>query len=591
MDSWSNDQVEHMKRNGNTNTNRTYNPQNQKPPIPLDVDEVDAVLERFIRQKYDQQLFTGSSNRAARKNDTGSTRSSEDQPPPLPPKPGKRFGFGLRSASSALPLQCNDVTFPPQSPKASTGWGDEPLRVNKQSRVFGASVGGNNYDLDSKLDQLRDMGFSDEKRNINVLKGLGGNLERALESLVRLGDGSAPASRARTPIQPRNVAVSLPMTNGISSANNGSVSRNDTGSTGQQSTQGSAALQQQAAARSFSLANENQPQIQGYNPFDTSHDQRAGMASLDQSFSDMHVSQQPLFPNATGGYPNQLYPAPGARLQTMTPPIPQMPHQFTQLNPYVQQSENLNSVCNPLYQPIQQSMPASSNSAPNTQAQNAALSYNPFQQTSTTSAPQVGYSTDLPQTSSSQMQQSFFQQQQQPSNQMQQQQPLFQHQASQQPQQILFASQNSFTNPVQYGIRDRQQPQQPFNPNRTQSLQPQQTGRIDKASILALFNSPQLVPAPLPNHTDNAPNNVTGEQSNPVPPPNAAPQRSVTMPIQASIGSRNPFQSSTNPSHNANATPPGVGRHMSQESVDIGGYQNGRHSPDLYASLSARYVR
>ena len=46
-----------MKRNGNTNINRTFNPQNTKPPVPLDVDEVDAVLERFIRQKYDQQLI------------------------------------------------------------------------------------------------------------------------------------------------------------------------------------------------------------------------------------------------------------------------------------------------------------------------------------------------------------------------------------------------------------------------------------------------------------------------------------------------------------------------------------------------------
>lgn len=31
--------------------------------------------------------------------------------------------------------------------------------------------------------------------------------------------------------------------------------------------------------------------------------------------------------------------------------------------------------------------------------------------------------------------------------------------------------------------------------------------------------------------------------------------------------------------------------HVSQESVDIGGLQNGRHSPDAFASLSARYVR
>jgi hypothetical protein len=29
--------------------------------------------------------------------------------------------------------------------------------------------------------------------------------------------------------------------------------------------------------------------------------------------------------------------------------------------------------------------------------------------------------------------------------------------------------------------------------------------------------------------------------------------------------------------------------HMSQQSVDINGFQSGRHSPDAFANLSARY--
>ncbi len=32
-------------------------------------------------------------------------------------------------------------------------------------------------------------------------------------------------------------------------------------------------------------------------------------------------------------------------------------------------------------------------------------------------------------------------------------------------------------------------------------------------------------------------------------------------------------------------------RHVSQESVDIGGWQSGRHSPDAFKSLSARFAR
>ena len=206
-----------MKRNGNTNSNRTFNPKNNKPDVPLDVDEVDAVLAKFVKQKYDQQLFSGGHVRApAIRTDTGntgSTRSSEDQPPPLPPKPSKKFGFGLRSVSSALPLSRINPLSPPHSPQPSNGAFEDPIRVNKQSRVFGASVGGGGSEnIEAKLAQLRDMGFGDDGKNLNVLKGCGGNIERTIETLVRLGEGSNPTSRSRTPASTRNVAVSQPLT-------------------------------------------------------------------------------------------------------------------------------------------------------------------------------------------------------------------------------------------------------------------------------------------------------------------------------------------------------------------------------------------
>ena len=593
-----------MKRNGNTNTNRTYNPQNTKPPIPLDVDEVDAVLERFIRQKYDQQVFTSSNTRPARKNDTGSTRSSEDQPPPLPPKPGKRFGFGLRSASSALPLARNGPASPPRSPQAPNGWGDEPLRVNKQSRVFGTSVGGSNDNLETKLAQLRDMGFSDEKRNVNVLKGLGGNLERTIESLVRL-EGSIPGSRDRTPNQPRNVAVSQPMTSfaqgagatsGISFMNDVSVPKTDTGSTGHQSSQGSAPPsappQQQIATRSFSAANpyqsqhQTQPQPQSYNPFDPSHNQQASMASMNQAFSGMQVSQQPLFPNATGGYPVQPPPVQDGRLQTMTPPVLQMPHQYTPSNPYLQQqSQGINFNHNPFLRTTQQSTPASPNPwVSNAPATQFTSSYNPFQQTSGMSSPPISYSTGSPQTYSPQVQQGFFQQQPL-------QDPSTQQGIQQQARQDVFASQHSSTDPAQYAMQNQHLSQRSLNPHQPQPLQAQQTGRIDKTSILALYNYPHLAPPPLLSDTSTSTNVISDEQTNHSPPQNPTPQRSVTMPLQATSQSRNPFQSSMSTQSNPNAIPPSIGRHVSQESVDVGGFQSGRHSPDVFASLSARFVR
>lgn len=92
----------------------------------------------------------------------------------------------------------------------------------------------------------------------------------------------------------------------------------------------------------------------------------------------------------------------------------------------------------------------------------------------------------------------------------------------------------------------------------------------------------------------------------------------MTMPVSfesPSAGARNPFFTSspfggqTNPAANTapmSAVPSGLGigmgqkvqqsngpfarTHASQKSVDINGLQNGRHSPDAFANLSARFA-
>ncbi len=607
-----------MKRNGNVNANRTFNLQNTKPPIPLDVDEVDGVLERFIRQKYDQHLFSNGHTRPALSNNTGSTRSSEDQPPPLPPKPTKRFGFGLRSSSSTFYSSRNGLTSPPRSPQAPNGWSGppSPIRVNKQSRVFGASVGGGGDDIETKLAQLRDMGFSDDKRNLNVLKGCAGNLDRTVESLARLGEGSASNSRSRTPIQPRTVVVSQPFpspvrsasavaVNGISFASNETVSQTNTGSTNQQSSRNLPQPQEPIAARSFSVGNPYHSQYQSYNPFDTSA-QQSPNPSLDMAFGGLQIAQQqppqkpivpqpPLFPNATGGYPNQPPPMQDPRLQSMTPPVPQLPQQYAQSNPYAQTNQNPTFNYNPFFQTSQTSQqstqptPAPLNQYP--PSHQFPSSYNPFQQASSNQSPFQSYP-DSPQTYSPFTQQGTFQQQafgHQPQ--------LLQQQQQQTQQPDLFSPQHPMTDPVQYGLQNQQQQQQQqhqaaqhFPKYGSQALQPQQTGRIDKSSILALYNYPQLAPPPIPNNLNNPSNNTTAEPQNTSQGLGIAPtpQRSATMPIPLSSGSKNPFQTTAPGSTNASGL--GFGRQTIQESVDLGS-QNGRHSPDAFASLSARFVK
>lgn len=79
----------------------------------------------------------------------------------------------------------------------------------------------------------------------------------------------------------------------------------------------------------------------------------------------------------------------------------------------------------------------------------------------------------------------------------------------------------------------------------------------------------------------------------------------MPVPGETTNGNRNPFFTSPPLAGSVAGGPPagsgsvgGVGQpspfaksHASQGSVDINGLQNGRHSPDAFASLSARYVR
>ncbi|KAK2069627.1 hypothetical protein P8C59_004186 [Phyllachora maydis] len=169
MDSWSNEQVENMKKVGNVASNKNYNPQNKKPPTPIDADEADSAMERFIRSKY-----TNTTLGTTARHHTGSTESDET-PPPLPPKTPGRFGF--RSASSIFPLGS-------KSKKAARDGLSSPRELPASPRrgIVPSDMGtaGN---FERKLARLRDMGFTDNQRNTIVLKGVNGSLERAVEAL------------------------------------------------------------------------------------------------------------------------------------------------------------------------------------------------------------------------------------------------------------------------------------------------------------------------------------------------------------------------------------------------------------------------
>lgn len=172
-----------MKKVGNVVSNQIYNAENKRPPVPVDADEADSDMERFIRQKY-------MNNIASQPGKPGTPRSPEGTPPPLPPKNSSKFGF--RSASSIFPLSSRSKKDAKQAAAAAAADMHSPTLNNKPSKVFGATVGYDGPDdTDKKLHRLRDMGFQDSQRNAIVLKGVNGNLERAVEALVRLGEGGA----------------------------------------------------------------------------------------------------------------------------------------------------------------------------------------------------------------------------------------------------------------------------------------------------------------------------------------------------------------------------------------------------------------
>jgi hypothetical protein len=600
-----------MKRIGNVASNRIYNPENTLPPIPFDADEADSAMERFIRQKYQERAVSAQ----ARQN-TGST-NSDDHPPPLPPKTGSRFGF--RSASSIFPLSSKarrEAAARPESRERTPS----PPRRNKPSRVFGTAVGSENSDdIDAKLAKLRDMGFRDERRNMTVLKGLSGNLEKSIETLVRLGEGNGnsmsrsednlgASSRSRTPITPTTgITINRTRDRSPPRASNNPFDMLD---------KPPAPLPPQSSQSTGSLAPS---QMMGNNPFQQNmHSNPYGIApsqsqyNLNQAFQNMNVSSsQPLFPNHTGGFPGpQQQQFHQLHQQSMTPPVPSLPQQYypsviyenvaqqpqqiqQNYNPFMQQAQR-----QPQQQPqqVRQAPPINTNvpTNPYTQQQptpqatplHSSFQTTPYNQTPVT--PQ-GYG-------------------QSPMQQTQPRSTYFNNGAQQQQQQ------QQQPNPFLQNTNQQQMPQQsyPYEPQQqssgqgqyqqfqgqTHPLMPQQTGRADKRSILDLYNYPQIAPIPLQQqqraeHGHGLAGPVLDTQQQP---------RSVSSPVSAPVGgSRNPFaMNGGGGAQSAGADsvgsmprfPPNQNaRHVSQESVDTGGWQSGRHSPDAWGTISARSVR
>ncbi|KAH3915851.1 hypothetical protein HBI56_041130 [Parastagonospora nodorum] len=604
MDKWDNAQVDNMKRIGNSESNKTYNPRNTKPQIPIDIDEVDSAMERYIRQKYEQRVYMNDPRLGTQQN-TGST-SSEDRPPPLPPKPTGRFGFGLRKAATSP----RDLT-PPLSPGLGNyGQDASPPHINKPSRVFGSNIQTSGDGLDSKLATLRDMGFPDDKRNSTVLKGLNGNLDRTVEALIRLGEQNPVRSRGSTPTPPAKANMNGLSFDRINSAPAASASTNPFDALDavpapqpsqpqplQQSYDGSFAqatsppnsynpflnqAQQGQYPQQPNALHQPQP-TQNYqqNPYaqqQQQQQQQQRQQSLDQSMQNMQISnqpQQPLFPNRTGGYGPTSPPFAQTNpfQQSFTPPpMPQIPEQYSSFfapQPQYQSMSSPTSPGNPFLKSSRSQIFTPTNSNPFGQQPGQQQIQHQVQPQQMSNPYMMAQQTQTPTTQASNpwqsQQQGSFQQQQNP------QQPSYQQQ-----QQIPQQQQQNYQ---QSGFQQQNFPQpnySAFHQNGNQQNGNQQNGNpFDKNSILSLYNYPQLAP----------------QQSEQSQVPSAAP--SAPTPAAPPAGNMNPFASGPAAQQGqplSAAQTPGA-RHVSNDSVDFSGLMGGRHSPDAFSGLSASFRR
>lgn len=558
-------------------------------------------MERYLRSKYQHKTLIDGKPQLPRKD------SFDEAPPALPPKHGPKLGGTLRSTSSTYPARSGEYpqALTPASSASSSG---------RQSN-------------DWKLTTLKEMGFTDESKNSAILKGVNGDFEKAVGSLIRLGEGGADAQiRAAAGAKPPQRPKSPPRPPRFPSppARTSSAARiaND------------AAVHSAAAATTPAATSAQPPSSNPYNPFQQ-HSQPPpppNVQSLENAFVGMSMgTPAAMVPSYTGNFSASSSQGPSSQtnpfFKTFTPPMSPNPYQSFQ-----QSQQSLYQPATPYdpgYTHGQQSNPflrtsrsqnfaiSSTSYSPttNTQPQQSAASYSSVQHGYAQPAQQFVPSSGMPSwlQSTDQVfgpQNTLYQEPQStissgahlhgqpqyvsspthsPMPQPPTSAPPFEHsfsqtvhsQPAQQQMQPYGQQPHGLPQDPYQGYQQQtqhpplHQPQQ-FAPPATQPLYTQPTGRMDKMSILSLYNAPHLAPPRL--HTVQE-NDVATQPPEPQSKGSQA-TRSVTMPVP---GTQNPFASLL-----PNGTR-GIGG-PSRESVDFVALQGGRQSPDAFGGLSARFT-
>lgn len=556
-----------MKRIGNLASNQTFNPQSSRPNLPVDSDEVDMAMEKFIRAKYQKRSLSAPAVRPIGRTDTGSTSSTDDRPPPVPAKNTPRLNHAIR-VSPSLPSPRYERPLPPLNEDEKP---TEPPTRQPHPRL---------YTHEEKLTRLRSMGFHNEKRNMTVLKGVNGNIDRAVEALVRLGEGG----HASETIRPQMPVPDRP--NGMADAQYPPTS--------QQASAPTVFPLDGVSTRSSSATNS-------WNPFERPGQEKAPQP-IEASFQNLKVTHSDLFADLTdtSQIPNQQHnpfftgaspPTPSYQLNAST----QLQNQYhnvqgEQTNPFLRLSRSQNfattqphTVNQGIAQPYQDLQPAGTIS-PNPHW--AQLQRN-FSQPEILSRQQPNQTLHMPSTYQNSLPQSPYHTPPVAS-------PISYSTALATDYPFPLADAQQIPYQLEHGIRQPPQPAQTYPyPNTASAFNAsqqnvQQTQRYDKSSILALYNSPHFVTA-----SSQIPASSVE--------PQGRPQRSASTPLPGTedassgivrSGSHNPFATLAPAAKTAFG---GLG-HIREESREFTSYvrggnpvQTGRHSPDAFSGLSARY--
>lgn len=595
-----------MKRTGNTISNQAFNPRNTKPNLPLDADEIDMTMEKFIRQKYQTRSLSTSAVRPLGRTDTGSTGSSDDRPPQVPAKDSPRSNGSLRASFSPYPASRIDRPLPPIVESRGPG---RPIVEEK--------LGSDHFN--EALGRLRSMGFANEKRNTAVLKGVNNDMTRAVQTLLRLGEGG----HASETLKFQEIAS---QTSGSQTSAQSSQTRQNTGSSSQVQ-----ALPYQNTFHSQQTASP----VDTWNQFNATKQQYPPQPTppTEASFQNLSLANQGFQSQSTGSSQNQ--PQNNPFLKAFTPPIspapyqqpysatpPPLQHQHPQFqadeqntNPFLRHSRSQNFMTSndpdSAYQSTIYVQPTSTNMPtvpPYAQQQYRSFSQPQLMQSQITGSayPQPHQQQQLysqsalysppvqnPLSSNTQSASDV------PFQTMPNPQQNQQYQNAQQPQQFDQNGQSQ-----QYSTSYYQGPMQQQNQYQTQNipqqppqLQPQQTGRHTKSSILALYDAPSttsITNAQQPHQLQQPQRSASMPLPNGAypPDPNQIQQFSNSDGNSNGNGIPNPISSPTSQSRNPFCSIGIAGRsnglgHIREESREFTAL-NGRHSPDAFAGLSAR---